>query len=252
LPRQAQQLAMIAVALLTLESINAGRLRLAARRSEAVVLDLLRRGETTAARRAAQFLGSDLPDRVRVAVLSGAESDEVLLRLDGLPGAAEHVILAGRSGSACILLLGDAAGCADWLGGLVAAVPRSRAVLAAAADLGRVHDSLRRAETALQDAASGTVTDLGWHQASAPLDTPELRAWAERTLEALDGDEELVATVAAVLRRRSELDASRELGVHRHTVRSRVTRAESLLNATLDDPDTRARLWLALRLTGRA
>ena len=252
LPRQAQQLAMIAVALLTLESINAGRLRLAARRSEAVVLDLLRHGETTAARRAAQFLGSDLPDRVRVAVLSGAESDEVLLRLDGLPGAAEHVILAGRSGSASILLLGDAAGCADWLGGLVAAVPRSRAVLAAAADLGRVHDSLRRAETALQDAAYGTVTDLGWHQASAPLDTPELRAWAERTLEALDSDEELVATVAAVLRCRSELDASRELGVHRHTVRNRVTRAESLLNATLEDPDTRAELWLALRLTARA
>ena len=64
--------------------------------------------------------------------------------------------------------------------------------------------------------------------------------------------EEVVATIAAVLRCRSELDASRELGVHRHTVRNRVTRAESLLNATLDDPDTRARLWLALRLTGRA
>jgi purine catabolism regulator len=252
LPRQAQQLAMIAVALLTLESVNAGRLRLAARRSEAVVLDLLRHGETTAARRTAQLLGGDLPDRVRVAVLSGAESDEVLLRLDGLPGTAEHVILAGRSGDACTLLLGDTADCADWLGGLVAAIPRSRAVLAAVADLGRAHDSLRRAENALQDAASGTVTDLGWHPSSAPLDTPELHAWAERALEALDGGEELVATVAAVLRCRSELDASRELGVHRHTVRNRVTRAESLLNATLDDPDTRAGLWLALRLTGRA
>jgi len=252
LPRQAQQLAMTAVALLTLESVNAGRLRLAARRSEAVVLDLLRHGEATAARRAAQFLGAGLPDRVRVAVLSAAEPDEPLLLLDGLAGSAERVILAGRSGGACVLLLRDADGCADWLGSLVAAVPGARAVLAAAAGPGRVPDSLRRAQAALADAAPGTVADLGWDQAAAPLDTPQSRAWAERTLGALEGDEELAATLAAVLRCRSELDASRELGVHRHTVRNRVTRAESLLSVTLDDPDARSGLWLALRLTGRA
>lgn len=252
LPRQAQQLAMLAVALLTLESVNTGRLRLAARSSEAVVLDLLRHGETTAARRAARFLGSDLPDRARVAAVSGAQTDEVLLRLDGLPGAAGQVILAGHASDACTLLLGDTADCADWLGALVAAVPGSRAVLAAAADIGRLGDSLRWARSALRDAAPGTVTDLGWPRESAPPDTPELRAWAERTLAALGSGEELAATVAAVLRCRSELDASRELGVHRHTVRNRVTRAQSLLNATLDDPDTRAGLWLALRLTGRA
>ena len=40
--------------------------------------------------------------------------------------------------------------------------------------------------------------------------------------------------------------------MHRHTVRNRVARAESLLALTLDEPDTRAELWLALRLTGRA
>ena len=252
LPRPAQQLAMIAVSLLTVESVNAGRLRLAARKSESVVLDLLRHGETTAARRAAQSLGPSLPDRVRVAALSVAEPDEALLLLDGLAGSAEHVILAGRCDGACVLLLRDAAGGAQWLGSLVAAVPGARAVLAAAAGLGHVPDWLRRAQSALPDAVPGTVTDFGWHQAPAPLDTPELHAWAERTLEALDGDEELAATVAAVLRRRSELDASRELGVHRHTVRNRVARAESLLNVTLDDPDTRSELWLALRLTGRA
>jgi hypothetical protein len=162
------------------------------------------------------------------------------------------VVLAAGADRACILVLCDTADCGQWLGALVAAVPRSRAVLAAAADLGRVDDSLRRAQAALPDAEPGTVTDLGWNQAPAPLDTPQLRAWAERALRALDGDGELVATVAAVLRCRSELEASRELGVHRHTVRNRVSRAESLLNATLDDPDTRAELWLALRLVGRA
>src|SRR5258707_14907567 len=71
LPRQGQQLAMTAAALLTLEAVHAGRLRLAARGSEAVVLDLLQAGETAAARRAAAFLGADLPGRARAALLAG-------------------------------------------------------------------------------------------------------------------------------------------------------------------------------------
>ena len=42
--------------------------------------------------------------------------------------------------------------------------------------------------------------------------------------------------------------ASAELGVHRHTLRTRVSTAESLLQRDLDDPDTRAELWAALRI----
>jgi PucR family transcriptional regulator, purine catabolism regulatory protein len=66
----------------------------------------------------------------------------------------------------------------------------------------------------------------------------------------LAGDDDLVATIAAVLRSRSEQDAARGLEVHRHTVRNRCARAESLLGISLDDPDARAELWLALRLAG--
>jgi purine catabolism regulator len=266
---------MTAVALLTLVSIHAGRLRLAARGSEALVLELLRSGDVTAARHAAAYLGIDLPDRVRVAVTSGGEPDEVLLRLDAMPAAGEHLILAGpgilsghshqgeraaprhaalarESRPTCFLLLRDAPGAASWLAGLIGSVPGARGVLAAPADVGRLADPMRLAEAALPDTVPGTLADHGWRQASAPLDTPELRAWAEQTLEALNGDEELLAAVTAVLRCRSELDASRELGVHRHTVRNRLTRAEALMNASLDDPDVRAGLWLAIRLTGRA
>ena len=43
--------------------------------------------------------------------------------------------------------------------------------------------------------------------------------------------------------------ASTELGVHRHTLRSRVQTAAQLLQVDLDSPDTRAELWAALRLT---
>jgi purine catabolism regulator len=42
--------------------------------------------------------------------------------------------------------------------------------------------------------------------------------------------------------------AAAELGIHRHTLRNRVQRAESLLGRRLDSPDLRAELWMALRL----
>lgn len=46
--------------------------------------------------------------------------------------------------------------------------------------------------------------------------------------------------------------AATELGVHRHTLRTRVATAASLLQRDLDDPDTRAELWAALRIAGRS
>jgi len=42
--------------------------------------------------------------------------------------------------------------------------------------------------------------------------------------------------------------AASELGVHRHTLRTRVSTAASLLQRDLDDPDSRAELWAALRI----
>ena len=256
LPRQAQQLAMTAVALLTLVSAHAGRLRLAARGSEAIVLDLLRSGEAGAARRVATFLGLDLPDRARVALVSGGAdpgevTDELLLRLEGPPGTADRVLLAGTLGADCALLLADVPGCADWLASLIKPSPGARAALAAPAGLDRAAEAFRRADAALADAAAGTVADLGRADAAAPLDTPDLRAWAEWRLSPVADAPGLAATVAAVLRARSEQEAARLLGVHRHTIRGRIARAESLLGVSLDDPDTRAELWLALRLTGR-
>ncbi|UOQ60732.1 PucR family transcriptional regulator [Leucobacter rhizosphaerae] len=46
--------------------------------------------------------------------------------------------------------------------------------------------------------------------------------------------------------------AAAELGVHRHTLRTRVQTAANLLQSDLDSPDTRAELWAALRLVDDA
>lgn len=64
---------------------------------------------------------------------------------------------------------------------------------------------------------------------------------------------DIVGAVAAYLRHRGHWEAaSRDLDVHRNTLRARIARAEALLGASLEDPDLASRLWLALRATGLA
>jgi pimeloyl-ACP methyl ester carboxylesterase len=56
------------------------------------------------------------------------------------------------------------------------------------------------------------------------------------------------ATVRAWLAHHGQVDAAaNELGVHRHTVRHRLRRAETLLERSFEDPAVRADLWFALR-----
>ncbi|MFD7945372.1 helix-turn-helix domain-containing protein, partial [Streptomyces sp. NPDC059744] len=43
--------------------------------------------------------------------------------------------------------------------------------------------------------------------------------------------------------------AAPDLGVHRHTLRYRMRRVEEILGRSLDDPDVRMELWLALKAT---
>lgn len=74
-------------------------------------------------------------------------------------------------------------------------------------------------------------------------------AWAERL--AGYGRADLLGTVAAYLRHRGHWeDAARALGVHRNSLRHRKAVAERLIGVSLDDPDTAAHLWLALRRRG--
>lgn len=59
---------------------------------------------------------------------------------------------------------------------------------------------------------------------------------------------DLLGTVAAYVRHRGQWEpTSRELGVHRNSVRHRIEAAQELLGLDLNDPDVFAPLWLALR-----
>ncbi|GAA1248223.1 PucR family transcriptional regulator [Prauserella halophila] len=72
-----------------------------------------------------------------------------------------------------------------------------------------------------------------------------------RPLSAHDAQQrgELVRSLRAWIAHHGHWDpAAAELGVHRHTLRHRMSKVAALLDCNLDSPDVRAQLWLALRL----
>lgn len=111
--------------------------------------------------------------------------------------------------------------------------------------------SLSRARLALRTAGDRvrSFDDIGGGLQSL-LDPAAADAWAVALLAPLDDAGEradLAATLRAWLARHGQVDAAAtDLGVHRHTVRHRLVRAQALLGRELDDPGVRAELYLAL------
>ncbi|MFF7054939.1 PucR family transcriptional regulator [Streptomyces griseorubiginosus] len=95
--------------------------------------------------------------------------------------------------------------------------------------------------------ASGSVLPL--------LADDAVRAFADSLLRPLyehdaTGRGDLIASLRAWLSRHGQWDAAAaDLGVHRHTLRYRMRRVEEILGRSLDDPDVRMELWLALKAT---
>ncbi|MFF4221277.1 PucR family transcriptional regulator [Streptomyces abikoensis] len=98
-----------------------------------------------------------------------------------------------------------------------------------------------------EEVATGSVVPL--------LADDAVRAFADGLLRALHehdatGRGDLVASLRAWLARHGQWDAAAaDLGVHRHTLRYRMRRVEEILGRSLDDPDVRMELWLALKAT---
>lgn len=85
---------------------------------------------------------------------------------------------------------------------------------------------------------------------SSLLDAATTSSWAHGYLGELrtsaEGPE-LMDTLRAWLEQHGQVDAAAQrLGIHRHTVRHRLRRAEAVLGRSLDDPAVRADLWFAL------
>ena len=131
--------------------------------------------------------------------------------------------------------------------------------------LTRLHEAAAEADLALDRAlatdAGGSVDYLpALHQGVLHLlDTqPEARRRAQLLLAPVRHhderhDDRIEEALTVWLAHHGQTSAAAtELGLHRHTLKARVQTAAQLLQSDLDSPDTRAELWAALRLTGRA
>ncbi|MET8763651.1 PucR family transcriptional regulator [Lentzea sp. NPDC004782] len=86
---------------------------------------------------------------------------------------------------------------------------------------------------------------------SCLVDPVAARAFARRELAALLGRPELIDTLRAWLGQHGSWDrAAAVLGVHRNSVRHRISHVERLLGRDLGTADARASLWLALTWLG--
>jgi purine catabolism regulator len=118
-------------------------------------------------------------------------------------------------------------------------------------DPANVRQALKQAEqTAAMGSGMRVFDDEPARGLASLLDAATTSAWAAGYLGDLlttpEGPE-LMDTLRAWLDQHGQVDAAaQQLGIHRHTVRHRLRRAESALGRALDDPGVRADLWFAL------
>jgi purine catabolism regulator len=137
----------------------------------------------------------------------------------------------------------------------VAAAPGVAAVgVSSALDLTDAGNARQAADQARRAAALGSglrlFDDAPARGLGSLIDAATTSAWAQEYLADLltvPEGAELRDTLRAWLDQHGQVDAAaQQLGIHRHTVRHRLRRAEAVLGRSLDDPAVRADLFFAL------
>ncbi|MFE5483297.1 PucR family transcriptional regulator [Streptomyces sp. NPDC056527] len=263
-----------AIALLTLTTERSRSLQAAEARLGAAVLRMMLSGQPDHARAVAGDLYGgllDAPFRLLIAETAAGEREgepplPVLAEeLESAAARAGETVLTVPEGEERLLVLAGDGGavvtaCERYTErdaeetGVVVGLSAPAGPIAAATAYKQAEQALsvaRRRGRALvehEDLAAGSVLPL--------LADDAVRAFADGMLRALyehdaTGRGDLVASLRAWLSRHGQWDAAAaDLGVHRHTLRYRMRRVEEILGRSLDDPDVRMELWLALKATG--
>ncbi|MFG2003496.1 PucR family transcriptional regulator [Spirillospora sp. NPDC048911] len=124
------------------------------------------------------------------------------------------------------------------------------------ADLDSLGPALRQARQALAAArrhrTATRYSDLPGQGLLGVLDPELAQGFAETLLAPLtaDGGDILITSLRAYIAANGQGEtAARALGVHRHTLRTRIQKIARLLGRDLDDPAVRAEFWIALAVT---
>ncbi|MET9533491.1 MULTISPECIES: PucR family transcriptional regulator [unclassified Streptomyces] len=270
-----------AIALLTLTTERSRSLRAAEDRLGAAVLRMLLAGEPDHARTVAGDLYNgllDAPYRLLIAEGTSHALQELAEALESGASRAGEMVLVVPEGERLVVLATDGGAavtaCTAYAQQIEARqAPADALTSAGTADDDRVvigqsapagtiaaASAYRQAEQALsvarrrgrvlvehEELATGSVVPL--------LADDAVRAFADGMLRPLHehdatGRGDLVASLRAWLAHHGQWDAAAaDLGVHRHTLRYRMRRVEEILGRSLDDPDVRMELWLALKAT---
>ncbi|MET7641735.1 PucR family transcriptional regulator [Streptomyces sp. NPDC005438] len=263
-----------AIALLTLTTERSRALQEAEGRLGAAVLRMLLVGESNHARAVAGRLYGgllDAPLRVVVAEEGGSSLEGLGEAIEAAAARAGEAVLLVPDGGRLVVLAADGGSAVEGCIAYAEAADRCRekggqpeAVIgiSAPAGLAAAAVAFKQAEQALsvarrrgvalvehEDVAAGSVMPL--------LADDAVRAFADGMLRALHehdatGRGNLVESLREWLAHHGQWDAAAaKLRVHRHTLRYRMRRVEEILGRSLDDPDVRMELWLALKATSQ-
>ncbi|WP_285136575.1 PucR family transcriptional regulator [Microbacterium sp. lyk4-40-TSB-66] len=220
------------------------------------VVEMLLDGHADAARRVADSAVGGLPtEPYLVGVLRGARATPGLLDELDLVSSDPQRLFSAELGADVVVLV--AAGAGDAL----VALAERRGLAAGTARHGAGDDlplAFRRAEQAAREARAGTVRayeDLARRGLVGALREHGGEELAQSLLEPLDGlppaeRQRLRESAKVWLDANGAWDpAARALGIHRHTLRARLTQLEGLLRLDLSTFAARAELWAALEFT---
>ena len=226
----------------------------------AAILQLLLAGQTAAAGSVVVALGERLPAEPVQALAVLGTAEQRAAAVDVAADAAAHArepVLSAELEDALVVLVSADGPLAGRLAVLPERVPGTVLGTAPPVPWDRLADGVRHARQAAGHgrAAGQPVTafaDLAGRGLSALLDPGATAAFAEAALAPLvaadrAGPGDLVESLRIWLTAHGQWEpAAARLGVHRHTLRKRIRRAEELIGRDLDSPGVRAELWLAL------
>ncbi|NMO04101.1 PucR family transcriptional regulator [Gordonia sp. TBRC 11910] len=242
---------------------RADEIRQAARNNRHAVLRLLLGGNARVARTTGEILRVKVPDGpVRAAVLTtsrenatelleAVEEDQALRRIDTVSAA----LRPGR----VAMILPTAEGDLRTIESILRRVPNCRGAASDPVSVDDLPDAWRRVRAVLQAASDEPghlylASDVSEAGLLRHLGGDDVRAWAQSALlpvaNLTSGSKvDFTSTLRTFLANNGQADASASaLGIHRHTLRYRMTKIGEALGRDLDDPTVRAELWLALKL----
>ncbi len=249
-----------AALLLTLRLEQSRALRSATGALRSALLELLLAGQDAAVAPAVAALGEQLPPGpVQALVLLGT-AEQRAAAVDVTADAAAHEsepVFCAEQHETLVVLAPGAGRLAGQLTALPERVPGVVVGTASPVPWPRVGDGVRRARQAADHGRRGghpvtAFADLAGRGLGTLLAPDATAAFAEAVLAPLvaadlGGPGDLVESLRGWLATHGQWEpAAARLGVHRHTLRKRIRRAEELLGRDLDSPGVRAELWLAL------